>query len=268
MERDRFVAGEFVWTGIDYIGEPTPNPTLCRSSFFGICDLCAMPKDRYWLYRSIWNDRKETVHLLPHWNWDGREGEKITVVCYTSGDEAELFVNGESAGRRKKLAETPKVEWKESEDYYRVTERYRLAWEVPYEPGEIKVIAFRNGHPIGEDFRKTAFKPAAVRLTPEAPDIADGELAFVKVEIEDDDGTVLPLAQDRVSFAVEGPGEIVAVGNGSHNGFDSFTDTASHPLYNGRALVVVRRNGGSGLPIKLTASAKGVRSAALTLPRR
>ena len=268
MERDRFVAGEFVWTGIDYIGEPTPNPTLCRSSFFGICDLCAMPKDRYWLYRSIWNDRKETVHLLPHWNWDGREGEKITVVCYTSGDEAELFVNGESAGRRKKLAETPKVEWKESADYYKVTERYRLAWEVPYEPGEIKVIAFRNGHPIGEDFRKTAFKPAAVRLTPEAPDIADGELAFVKVEIEDDDGTVLPLAQDRVSFALEGPGEIVAVGNGSHNGFDSFTDTASHPLYNGRALVVVRRNGGSGLPVKLTASAKGVRSAALTLPRR
>ncbi len=268
MERDRFVAGEFVWTGIDYLGEPTPNPNTCRSSFFGICDLCAMPKDRYWLYRSLWNERKETVHLLPHWNWDGREGEKITVVCYTSGDEAELFVNGESAGRRKKLAELPKVEWKNSPDYYKVTERYRLSWEVPYEPGEIKVIAFRNGHPIGEDSRKTAYKPAAVRLTPEAADLADGELGFVKVEIEDDDGTVLPLAKDRVSFALEGPGEIVAVGNGSPNGLDSFADTSSHPLYYGRALVIVRRTGGSGLPLKLTASAKGVRPASVTLPRR
>ncbi len=268
MERDRFVAGEFVWTGIDYLGEPTPNPTLCRSSFFGICDLCAMPKDRYWLYRSLWNDRKETVHLLPHWTWDGREGEKVTVVCYTSGDEAELFVNGESAGRRRKLTETPPVVGKKSPDYYKVCGRYRLSWEVPYQPGEIKVIAFRNGHHIGEDTRKTAFKPAAVRLTPEQTDVADGELAFVKVEIEDDFGTVMPLAKDRIRFALEGPGRIVAVGNGSSFGLDSFADVSSHPLYNGRALVIVRRGGGSGLPLKLTASADGVRSASVQIPRR
>jgi beta-galactosidase len=268
MERDRFVAGEFVWTGIDYLGEPTPNAKLCRSSFFGICDLCAMPKDRFWLYRSLWNDRKETVHLLPHWNWDGREGEKVTVVCYTSGDEAELFVNGESAGRRKKLAETPPVVKKDSPDYYKVTERYRISWEVPYEPGEIKVVAFRNGHPIGEDVRKTAFKPTAVRLTPEQTEIADGELAFVKVEIEDEDGTVMPLANDRVSFALEGPGEIVAVGNGSPSALDSFAETSSHPLYYGRALVIVRRTGGSGLPLKLTASVRGVRPASVTIGRK
>ena len=268
MERDRFVAGEFVWTGVDYLGEPTPSTTLCRSSFFGICDLCVMPKDRFWLYRSLWNDRKETVHLLPHWNWDGREGEKVTVVCYTSGDEAELFVNGESAGRMKKLAETPPVVKKDSPDYYKVTERYRISWEVPYEPGEIKVIAFRNGHPIGEDVRKTAFKPAAVRLTPEQAAISDGELAFVKVEIEDEDGTVMPLANDRVGFALEGPGEIVAVGNGSPSALDSFAETSSHPLYYGRALVIVRRTGGSGLPLKLTASAHGVRSASVTIARK
>ncbi|MBR1920644.1 MAG: DUF4982 domain-containing protein, partial [Kiritimatiellae bacterium] len=268
MERDRYCAGEFVWTGIDYLGEPTPNPGLCRSSFFGICDLCAMPKDRYYLYRSLWNDRKDTVHLLPHWNWDGREGEKVTVVCYTSGDEAELFVNGESAGRRRKAAGAGSVVAKDDPGYYEVTGRYRLSWEVPYEPGEIKVIAFRNGHPIGEDFRKTAFAAAAVRLTPEQTALGDGELGFVKVEIEDDDGTVLPLARDRVSFALEGPGEIVAVGNGSPNGLDSFADTSSHPLYYGRALVVVRRVGGSGLPLKLTASAPKVRPASVVFERR
>ena len=268
MESDRFVAGEFVWTGIDYLGEPTPNPNLCRSSFFGICDLCAMPKDRYWLYRSYWNDRKDTVHLLPHWNWEGREGEKVTVVCYTSGDEAELFVNGESAGRRKKVQGAGAVVKKDDPNYYKVTERYRISWEVPYEPGEIKVIAFRNGRPIGEDFRKTAYKAAAVKLTPEQSELADGELGFVKVEIEDDDGTVLPLAKDRVNFKIEGPGEIVAVGNGSHNGLDSFADTSSHPLYYGRALVIVRRTGGSGLPLKLTASASSVRSATVTFGRK
>ena len=268
MERDRFVAGEFVWTGIDYLGEPSPNPNLCRSSFFGICDLCAMPKDRYWLYRSYWNDRKDTIHLLPHWNWDGREGEKVTVVCYTSGDEAELFVNGESAGRKKKVKDAGNVANKDDPNYYKVTERYRISWEVPYEPGEIKVIAFRNGRPIGEDFRKTAYKAAAVKLTPEQSELADGELGFVKVEIEDDDGTVLPLAKDRVNFKIEGPGEIVAVGNGSHNGLDSFADTSSHPLYYGRALVIVRRTGGSGLPLKLTASASSVRSATVTFGRK
>jgi beta-galactosidase len=227
-----------------------------------------MPKDRYWLYRSYWNDRKDTIHLLPHWNWDGREGEKVTVVCYTSGDEAELFVNGESAGRRKKAKDAGDVVGKDDPNYYKVTERYRLAWEVPYEPGEIKVIAFRNGRPIGEDFRKTAYKAAAVKLTPEQAELADGELGFVKVEIEDDDGTVLPLAKDRVNFQLEGPGEIVAVGNGSQSGLDSFADTSSHPLYYGRALVIVRRTGGSGLPLKLTASAPSVRSASVTFSRK
>ena len=233
-----------------------------------LLDACAMPKERYWLYRSQWNDRKDTILLLPHWNWDGREGEKVTVVSCTSGDEAELFVNGESAGRRKKAKDAGTVVGKDDPNYYKVTERYRLVWEVPYEPGEIKVIAFRNGRPIGEDFRKTAYKAAAVKLTPEQLELADGELGFVKVELEDEDGTVLPLATDRVSFKLEGPGEIVAVGNGSQSGLDSFTDTSSHPLYCGRALVVVRRTGGSGLPLKLTASAPSVRSASVTFSRK
>ena len=121
---------------------------------------------------------------------------------------------------------------------------------------------------MGEDSCKTAYKAAAVKLTPEQAELADGELGFVKVEIEDDDGTVLPLANDRVNFKIDGPGEIVAVGNGDKDGQDSIADTSSHQLYYGRALVVVRRNGGSGLPLKLTASAPSVRSASVTFSRR
>ena len=266
MERDRYCAGEFVWTGIDYLGEPSPNARLNRSSFFGICDLCAMPKDRFYLYRSLWNTREATVHLLPHWNWEGREGEPVTVMCYTSGDEAELFLNGESQGRRKKVKDAGEPVGREDPGYYRVTERYRLSWDVPYEPGEIKVIAFKDGSPIGEDVRRTAYKAFGVKLTSERETLGDGELAFVKVELVDEYGTVLPLANDRVAFALEGPGAIVAVGNASTHGADAFTDVKSHPLYNGRALAVVRRKGGSGLPLKLTASVPGLRSASVTLP--
>ena len=269
MERDRFCAGEFVWTGIDYLGEPSPNNSLNRSSFFGICDLMAMPKDRYYLYRSLWNDRDKTIHLLPHWNWEGREGEKITVVCYTSGDSAELFLNGESLGRRTKSAELPKVvPGKGDPDYYKVTERYRLTWEVPYEPGELKVIASKDGAVIGETVRKTAYKAFSVRLTPEKATLDDDDIVFVKVELVDDEGTVLPLAQDEVKFRLEGPGEILAVGNGSTSGMASFAETASHRLHYGRAAVVVRRNPGSGLPLRLTASAAGVRSETVSIPRR
>ena len=271
MERDRYCAGELVWTGIDYLGESCPFSDFSRSSYFGICDLCAFPKDRYYLYRSVWNDRSVTVHLLPHWNWAGREGENVTVMCYTSGDEAELFVNGESAGRRKKgpLPEIVNPDDNPSQsDYYKVCEHYRLMWEVPYEPGEIKVIAYKDGSPIGEDVRRTAYKPFAVKLSPEKEALADGEIVFVKVELEDEYGTICPLASDRVEFALEGPGEIVAVGNGSPHGADSFADVASHPLYFGRAAVVVRRTGGSGLPLKLTASVSGVRSSSVVIPRR
>ena len=268
MERDRYCAGEFAWNGIDYLGEACPFSNVSRSTYFGICDLCVFPKDRYYLYRSVWNDRSETVHLLPHWNWEGREGDPVTVACYTSGDEAELFVNGESAGRRKK-APLPDVILKPGEPgYEKVCDHYRLTWEVPYEPGEIKVIAYRNGSPIGEDVRHTAYKAFAVRLTAEKEALANGEIGFVKVELADEYGTALPLADDRVNFALEGPGEIVAVANGNPHAFESFAETGSHPLYYGQAAVVVRRTGGSGLPLKLTASVPGLRTATVSLPRR
>ena len=268
MARDRYCAGEFVWTGVDYLGEPSPNNRLNRSSFFGICDLTGLPKDRYYLYRSLWNDGDVTVHLLPHWNWEGREGEKIAVMCYTSGDSAELFLNGESLGRRSKDATAGKIVGKKDPGYYALTARYRLSWEVPYESGELKVIAYKGDSVIGEDVRRTAYKPFAVRLTSEQRALDNDRLAFVKVELVDTYGTVLPLARDTVRLALEGPGEILAVGNGATDGMDSFADTSSCRLYNGRALAILRRNRGSGKPLKLTASVPGLRSATVALPRR
>ncbi len=257
MRQDAYVAGEFVWTGIDYLGEPTPYPHENRSSFFGICDLTAEPKDRYYLYRAQWNDRTHTVHLLPHWNWEGREGQPIEVVCYTNGDEAELYLNGESQGRRKKDFASSR-----SQDHY------RLMWSVPYDAGEIKVIAFQDGQVIGETARVTTGSAVAVRLTPEQTELADGELTFVTVDVVDEDDLRHPLAQNQIDFTLEGPGEIVAVGNGSTAGMSSFKMTSTHPLYNGRAVVVVRRTGGSGLPLKLTGASQGLRKAVLTIPRR
>jgi len=239
---------DFGQFGFDAVVDTEPGEAGPRCTSDGACDLCAMPKDRFWQCRSLWNDRSETVHLATHWSLGGSEGEKVHVVCYTSGDSAELFVNGESAGRR--------------------DNRDGVSWDVPYEPGEISVVAFRNGHPIGEDSRRTAFKPAAVRLTPDRTELSDGELAFVKVEIEDEDGTVLPLAEDRVEFSIDGPGEIVAVGNGSPSSPGSFAGNSTLELYRGRALAIVRRTGGSGLPVRLVASARGVRPASAAIPRR
>ena len=271
MERDRYCAGEFVWTGIDYLGEPSPFGSASRSSYFGACDLMGMPKDRFYLYRSHWNDRAETVHLLPHWNWDGREGQRIPVACYTSGDEAELFLNGESQGRRKKaLGALPEIVngagFRNHPGYYGVLDRYRLTWEVPYEAGEIKVIAYRNGRPVGEASRRTAGPAAAVRLVPERAELPVDGIGFVGVELVDAQGTPLPLAEDRVEFAVEGPGEILAVGNSSEYAGDSFRATGSHPLHFGRAAVVVRRLPGPATPVVLKASAKGVTAARVELP--
>ena len=189
-------------------------------------------------------------------------------MCYTSGDSAELFLNGESLERREKRRDPPPVVGKGDAGYYAPTECYRLTWEVPYEAGELRVVAFRDGHAIGQDVRKTAEKAFSVRLTPEARALDDGRLGFVKVEVVDEYGTALPLAQDEVKLALEGQGEIVAVCNGATSDMKSFADTASCRLYNGRGLVVVRRNPGSGKPLRLSASVPGLRTERLVIPRR
>ena len=286
MEKDRFCGGEFVWTGLDYLGEPTPYrpdssckaireiPTneCARSSYFGIADLMGVPKDRFWLYRSHWNDKDETIHILPHWNWEGLAAN-VPVSVYTSGDSAELFLNGRSLGRRTKDRETVfPLECTKYDNqtaigdfrtnaYYAVCARYRLRWfDVPYEKGELKAVAYRGGRKIGERVVRTAGRPVAVRLTPETESLpADGETCvFVQVDVVDASRVRDPWANGRVSFRIDGPGRILAVGNGNPRGLDRFTDVSSHPLYYGKVVAVLRRNKGATGPVVLTVSAPGL----------
>ena len=410
MARDRYCGGEFVWTGIDYLGEPTPymhsfeqmrkfpEEQMARSSYFGIADLCGIPKDRYFLYRSHWNTNSVTVHILPHWNWAGKEGRNVPVYVYASGDSAELFLNGQSLGRRTKGQPLPKpanfaagkaasassaektaahdnpasaaldgsadtrwcasspdkAQWwqvdlgkpspfrylsllfesdarnygfqiqtsddaaswsalfakKLGEDaplaldapatcryvrvvfndlaqgqwasirefaltdrppanpYYDVCDTYRLRWlEVPYQPGELKAVAYKDGRKIGEAVMHTAEKAVAVKLTPEHDAVpADGEsVVFVQVDVVDRAGVRDPRATNLIRFSLTGPGQIVAVGNGNPRATDSFADVSKHPLYFGKAVAVIRRNAGQSGKLTLTASADGMKPATVTL---
>ena len=269
MERDIFVAGEFVWTGVDYLGEPTPyarNPIngrakvprreLARSSYFGVYDLLVLPKDRVWLYRSHWNEDAFTLHIVPaHWNFSKAS---LPVYVYTSAGEAELFLNGKSLGRRKK---DPNATFKNG--YYAVLPRYRLVWDdVKYEPGELKVVAYgEDGKILGEESVRTAGEAAAVSLKAESSVLpADTrEFVFVEVGLKDSAGVRVHCDNRRVSFAVEGPAKIVSVGNSNPRGLDSFKEVSSHPLYYGRAGLFLRRTGAG--EVKLTASAPGLASA-------
>ena len=239
-----WVIGEFVWTGFDYLGEPTPYDEYwpSRSSYFGICDLAGLPKDRYYLYRSKWrsaegrsqgeNKDEHTIHLLPHWTWPGRKGQVTPVYCYTDYPEAELFVNGKSQGRIKK---NPKER----------LDRYRLRWNnVKYEPGELKVIIFDEmGKKCGEKTVHTAGKPAQLKLdvwTQSEGLIADGEdLAFVTVSLVDKNGTLIPDAADQLTFTVKGAGTFRAVCNGDATSLEPFTKPTMK-LFNGQLVVVVQ----------------------------
>ena len=247
------VIGEFVWTGYDYLGEPTPYDEYwpSRSSYFGICDLAGLPKDRYWLYRSKWNTKEHTTHLLPHWTWPGREGEVTPVYCYTDGVEGELFVNGKSQGRVKKQKDGR-------------LDRYRLRWnDVTYEPGEIKVVTYdAKGNKVGEAKRRTAGPAAQLLLEAECqtdaaqPTLrADGEdLAFVTVTMADKDGTPCPTADNELTFSVEGEGSFQAACNGDATSLEPFT-TPQMKLFGGQLVVIVRSTKKAG-NITLTVSDK------------
>jgi hypothetical protein len=423
MERDKFVAGEFVWTGFDYLGEPTPFDRQAASSYFGIVDTCGLPKDRYYLYRSHWRPDTPTVHILPHWNWPqeqgarseeqgvggGEQGEgnrnsrlpapgsvlpalNVPVFVYTNGDSAELFLNGKSLGRREKTKnytppmniavgkpstassvgvrrgkdQTPdhgndgnrgtpwvaaagdKGEWWQidlggvepiadvvlstlgnpgdflyridaSDDgttwrtvvnhdkwhegwgdqfthgidtdarfirvvftdlrngaraalsdvgvypqsYYAVTDKYRLRWlDVPYEPGELKAVAYKDGKPIGEAIMKTAGAPASIRLTPDRTKVASSgdDLCYLTVEAVDAEGNICPLADNLVEFQIEGPAAIAGVGNGNPLSIEPYQ--ADHrKLFFGKALLIVKADEGPGGEIKITATSDGLQQA-------
>jgi hypothetical protein len=386
MRQDPFVAGEFVWSGFDYLGEPTPYDNDARSSYFGAVDLCGIPKDRFWLYRSHWRPDVPTVHILPHWNWPDRQGKSVPVFVYTNGDSAELFLNGRSLGRRVKREAPPRPanfaatahvtasssrpdtppelavdgnylgrwfassadpkQWLQldlgeprsfkfleisfereswrygyvvevSEDgrewttiltspasdqrrfggghnagmhdvdvkaryiriqiddirsvpwakywacirevgvypeavesaFYVPTYDYRLRWnEVLYEPGELKAVAYREGRKLGEATVRTAGPPARLRLTPDRTELAPtgDDLCYVLVEALDRDGIPCPLADNEVTFAIDGPADIAAVGNGNPMSFEPFQADA-RKLFHGKAMLILRtREGGVG----------------------
>lgn len=250
--------GQFVWTGFDYLGEPSPYDTNAwpnHSSVFGIIDLASIPKDRYYLYRSIWNKDEETLHILPHWNWEGYEGKPIPVFVYTNYPSAELFVNGKSYGRQTKNRQT-------------VENRYRLMWHnVTYEPGEVKVIAYdADGKAVAEKNVYTAGKPHHIELQTDYTSLkADGkDLAYVTVRVVDKEGNLCPTDGRLLNFRVKGAGSYRASANGDPTCLDLFHLPQMH-AFNGMLTVIVQAGETAG-NLELQVSAKGLKTARLVLP--
>ena len=260
MDDAPYTIGQFIWTGIDYLGEPTPYDEYwpSRSSYFGACDLAGLPKDRYYLYRSVWNRQVHTLHLLPHWTWPGREGLPTPVFCYTDWPEAELFVNGRSQGRRRKSAavsgEVTTGKAASPEEARLRADRYRLIWDnVVYEPGELKVIAYdAEGREADRQIIHTAGRPAALALSADRTTMAaDGDdLIYVTVSMTDADGNLIPDADAELSFLVEGAGRFRAVCNGDATSLEPFTEPRMR-LFHGQLVVTVQSLPKAG-PVSLT----------------
>ena len=247
LQDDRpWTIGQFVWTGFDYLGEPTPYDGYwpSRSSYFGICDLAGLPKDRFFLYRSQWNKTDHTIHLLPHWTWPGREGQITPVYCYTDYPEAELFVNGKSQGRRTKNTNIKAIGKEDNLD------RYRLRWnEVVYEPGELKVIVYdEGGMKAGEQVLRTAGKAACMKLDSDRKELtADGDdLAYVTISLTDKAGNELPDATDQLEFRVTGAGTFRGVCNGDATSLEPFTQPRMK-LFSGKLVVTLQSGNKTGM---------------------
>lgn len=267
-----FMSGEFVWTGFDYLGEPTPynkdltnllnfsDPnelekarkeleelgkikTPSRSSYFGIVDLCGFPKDRYYNYKSYWRPDVPTVHILPHWNWEERIGEITPVHIYTSGDAVELFLNGKLLGRREKAHSYDRLTWD----------------DVRYEPGSLKAIAYKNGQKWAEELVETTGKPAALQVTAEKTELKnDGtDLSFIRVAVVDSQGRVVPRSKNHLKFSVTGPAEIIATDNGDATSLLPF-QLSERDAYNGLALVILRSQYMKQGKVVLTVESKGL----------
>jgi beta-galactosidase len=282
QDRYPFVAGEFVWTGFDYLGEPTPyNSDVtnllnyadpqeraraeaelralgkikvpARSSYFGIVDLAGFPKDRFYLYQARWRPELAMAHILPHWNWPERIGQVTPVHVYTSGDEAELFLNGQSQGRRKK-------------GQY----QYRLRWDdVRYQPGELRVVAYKDGKQWAEQTVKTTGAEAKIALEADRSRItADGnDLSFVTVRVVDATGQTVPRTHNALQFSIAGPGEIVATDNGNAIDLRAF-QSKQRNAYNGLALVIVRAKKGQSGTMTLRATSPGLSAGQIVITSR
>lgn len=240
-ENNDFICGQFVWTGFDYLGEPTPYGWPARSSYFGIVDLAGFPKDVYYMYQSHWRDDIDVLHLFPHWNWEpGREVE--VMAYYNNADEVELFVNGRTQGVRP-----------------REQGSCRAVWRVVSEPGMIEAVSRRNGREVARRQVRTAGPAAAIRLSADRPEVrTDGDLCYITVDIVDADGNLCPLAENEVTFAVDGPGVNVGVDNGSPISLERFKADRRKAFY-GKALLIVKSSDTPGA-ITVSATSPGLKS--------
>jgi beta-galactosidase len=262
-----------VWTGFDYLGEPTPyygdltgltpntrryeqilkmlesqgvKEVPSRSSYFGILDLAGFKKDRFYLYQSKWRPDLPMAHILPHWNWPERKGQITPVHLYTTGDEAELFLNGKSLGKKTKDPS-----------------QYRLRWDdVIYQPGELKAVVYRNGKPWADDVMKTTGKPSVLGISADNTEIkSDGkDLVFITVRIEDRNGLLVPRSNNQVIFSIEGPGKLIATDNGDATSHESF-QSKSRKAFNGLCLAIVAAEKGASGIITVVCSSVGLKSA-------
>ena len=272
------ILGEYMWTGFDYLGEPTPyggrdNSTNgywnddwpSRSSYFAPVDLCGFPKDRYYLYQSQWTE-EPMVHLLPHWNWEGKEGDDIPVVAYTNCEEVELFVNEKSFGKKVKGVDTTTFIaecWGFEKGPFE--SKYRLTWQVPYKPGSIKAVAYKNGEIAATQKIVTAGVPSKIELTADRSIIsADGkDLSFITARIQDAEGNFCPKAANLVKFKVEGSGDLIAVGNGDPTATTSY-QANERVAFNGMCLGIIRSQNTKG-SITVTAASEGMMPTTITL---
>jgi beta-galactosidase len=242
-----WLAGAFVWTGFDYRGEPIPYQWPCTGSHFGIMDSCGFPKDNYFYYKSWWRPEETVLHVFPHWNWPGREGQAIEVRAFTNCEEVELIVNDVSQGR------------------VAVPRNSHAAWQVIYEPGHLEAYGYRAGQVVASFETETTGPPTQIILTPDPhPVRADGEdVASITVSVVDDHGRPVPTADNLIHFDFSGPGRLLGVGNGDPSSHES--DRANHRrLFNGLALVLIQSSEKPGT-IRLMARSEGLQEARLAI---
>jgi beta-galactosidase len=225
-----YVGGQFIWTGFDYIGEPTPYGFPARSSYFGIIDLAGFPKDSYYMYQSEWT-KLPMLHLFPHWNW--LPGQTIDMwAYYNNADEVELFINGKSQGIKRK-------EEREERREDSLCTEYHVGWRVQFEPGEVKAVSRKDGKTVCEQTIRTAGQPAAIRLS---MDYQGKDLCFVNVDVVDAEGRLCPWAENQIHFSTVGDAQVVATDNGCQTSMERFTEPRRKAFF-GRCMVVVRGNG-------------------------
>ena len=237
VKHNAFVGGQYIWTGFDYIGEPTPYGFPARSSYFGIIDLAGFPKDTYYMYQSEWTT-KPVLHLFPHWNWI--PGDEIDMWCYyNNADEVELFINGKSQGVRRKTAEQPEGRYDMHNTKAKLNSEYHVGWRVTFDPGEVKVVARKDGKVVGEQTIKTAGAPAKIRLS---KDYQGKNTTFVTAEVVDKDGNLCPWAEDQIYFIYEGDGKVLGTDNGCQTSMENFKAPQRKAFF-GKCMVVASGNG-------------------------